>query len=39
MSSFSKESRALRDCILSVQRAGLELVPEAARYLSQASLQ
>lgn len=30
MSSFSKESRALRDCILSAQLAGLGLVAEAA---------
>lgn len=39
MSSFSKESRALRDCMLSAQRTGLGLVAEAARYLNQASLQ
>lgn len=32
MSSFSKESRALRDCMLSAQSAGLGLVAEAARY-------
>lgn len=34
MSSFSKESRALRDCMLSAQRAGLGLVAEAAKYPS-----
>lgn len=34
MPSFSKESRALRDCMLSAQRPGLGLVAEAAKYPS-----
>lgn len=37
MSSFSKESRALRDCISSAQLSGLGLATEAASYPYQAS--
>lgn len=37
MSSFSKESRALRDCILSAQLSSLGLAAEAASSLYQAS--
>lgn len=37
MSSFSKESRALRDYMLSAQHPGPGLVAEVARYPHQAS--